>query len=56
MTTIIDILDELEKVSLEPLLIPVLKASDPLMGSLPKGSLKPGQDGRRHGTIISRFD
>lgn len=40
MVTIIDILAELEKVSLEPLLIPVLKASDPLMGSLPKGSLK----------------
>lgn len=40
MTTIIDILDELEKVRLAPLLVPVLKASDPLMGSLPKGSLK----------------
>ena len=40
MVTIIDILAELEKISLEPLLIPVLKAADPLMGSLPKGSLK----------------
>ncbi|MDR9459517.1 MAG: hypothetical protein RI591_05125 [Dehalococcoidia bacterium] len=40
MTTIIDILDELEKVRLAPLLVPVLKASDPLMGALPEGSLK----------------
>ena len=40
MTTIIDILDELEKVRLAPLLVPVLKASDPLMGSLHEGSLK----------------
>ena len=40
MTMIIDILDELEKVRLAPLLVPVLKASDPLMGSLPEGSLK----------------
>jgi len=40
MVTIIDILAELEKVRLAPLLVPVLKASDPLMGSLPQGSLK----------------
>ena len=40
MVTIIDILAELEKVRLAPLLVPVLKASDPLMGSLPEGSLK----------------
>lgn len=40
MVTIIDILAELEKVRLAPLLIPVLKASDPLMGSIPQGSLK----------------
>ena len=40
MVSIIDILAELEKVRLAPLLVPVLKASDPLMGSLPQGSLK----------------
>ena len=40
MVEITDILDELEKVRLAPLLIPVLKASDPLMGSIPQGSLK----------------
>ena len=40
MVQITDILDELEKVRLAPLLIPVLKASDPLMGSIPQGSLK----------------
>lgn len=40
MVEITDILDELEKVKLAPILIPVLKASDPLMGALPKGSLK----------------
>lgn len=40
MTQITDILSELEKVRLAPLLFPVLKASDPLMGSLPQGSLK----------------
>lgn len=40
MVSIIDILAELEKVRLAPLLIPVLKASDPLMGSIPQGSLK----------------
>lgn len=40
MVQITDILDELEKVNLAPILIPVLKVSDPLMGALPKGSLK----------------
>ena len=40
MVEITDILDELEKVKLAPILIPVLKISDPLMGALPKGSLK----------------
>ena len=40
MVEIKDLLDELEKVRLAPILIPVLKVSDPLMGSLPQGSLK----------------
>lgn len=40
MVEITEILDELEKVKLAPILIPVLKMSDPLMGALPKGSLK----------------
>jgi len=40
MVQITDILDELEKVNLAPLLIPVLKMGDPLAGALPQGSLK----------------
>ena len=40
MTTIIDILDELEKVRLAPLLIPVLKMGDPLLIALPQGAIK----------------
>jgi hypothetical protein len=40
MVTIIDILAELEKIRMAPLLIPVLKMGDPLAGSLPPGSLK----------------
>ena len=39
MADLIEILGELEKVNLAPILIPALKMSDPLMGSLPKGSL-----------------
>jgi len=39
MVKIKEILAELEKVNLAPLLMPVLKMSDPLMGSLPKGFL-----------------
>lgn len=40
MADIKDLLDKLEKVRLAPILIPVLKVSDPLMGSLPKGTVK----------------
>jgi hypothetical protein len=40
MVQITDILDELEKVNLAPLLIPVLKMGDPLAGALPQRSLK----------------
>ncbi len=40
MTTIIDILDELEKVRIAPLLIPVLKMGDPLLIALPQGAIK----------------
>lgn len=39
MADFIEILDELEKVNLAPILVPALKMSDPLMGSLPKGFL-----------------
>jgi len=39
MADLIEILDELEKVNLAPILMPALKMSDPLMGSLPKGFL-----------------
>ena len=53
MVEITDILDELAKVKLAPLLIPVLKASDPLMGALPKGSLKDmmARKGTRDGLV-----
>jgi hypothetical protein len=40
MVQITDILNELEKVNLAPLLIPILKMGDPLAGALPQGSLK----------------
>jgi len=39
MADFIGILDELEKVNLAPILVPALKMSDPLLGSLPKGFL-----------------
>lgn len=39
MADLIEILDELEKVNLAPILMPALKISDPLLGSLPKGFL-----------------
>ncbi len=40
MMTIPDILKELEKVRLEPLLLTAMKAIDPYLGALPKGSLE----------------
>ena len=40
MVQITDILDELEKVNLAPLLIPVLKMGDPLLIALPQGAIK----------------
>jgi len=39
MANFIEILDELEKVNLAPILMPALKMADPLLGSLPKGFL-----------------
>jgi len=40
MVQITDLLDELEKVNLAPLLIPVLKMGDPLLIALPQGAIK----------------
>jgi hypothetical protein len=40
MADLIEILDELEKVRLAPMMIPVLKMVDPLMASLPKGAVQ----------------
>lgn len=39
MANFIEILDELEKVNLAPILMPALKMADPLLGSMPKGFL-----------------
>jgi hypothetical protein len=39
MADFIEILDELEKVNLAPILVPALKMADPLLGSLPRGFL-----------------
>jgi len=40
MVQITDLLDELEKINLAPLLIPVLKMGDPLLIALPQGAIK----------------
>ncbi len=40
MADLKELLDELEKVRLAPILIPFLRVYDPVMGSLPKGSLQ----------------
>lgn len=40
MADLMELLGELEKARLAPLLIPILKVVDPLMGSLPQGALK----------------
>jgi hypothetical protein len=40
MTTVIDLVDELGKVRLVPLLVPALKIADPILGSLPRGFLR----------------
>ncbi|RLC96137.1 MAG: hypothetical protein DRI40_03980 [Chloroflexi bacterium] len=40
MANLIEILNELEKVRLAPVMVPVLKMVDPLMGSLPKGAVQ----------------
>ena len=41
MATIVEMLDELEKVRLAPIVLPALRIADPIMGSLPRGFLKP---------------
>lgn len=40
MADLIELLGEVEKVKLAPILMPVLKLVDPLMGSMPQGALK----------------
>ncbi len=40
MVDLKEILKELEQVNLAPILIPTLRVADPILGSLPKGSLQ----------------
>ena len=40
MATIVEMLDELEKVRLAPIVLPALKILDPVLGALPRGFLK----------------
>lgn len=40
MAEMVEIVDELGKTRLSPLVLPVLKLIDPIMGALPKGSLQ----------------
>jgi len=41
MATIVEMLDELEKVMLAPVMLPALKILDPVMGALPRGFMQP---------------
>ena len=47
MATIVEMLDELEKVRLTPMVVPVLTMADPVLAAMPKGSL---------GALFSRRD
>ena len=40
MIEVKDLLNELEKVNIEPLFVPTLKLIDPIMGGLPQGSVQ----------------
>ena len=40
MATIVEILDELEKARLAPIVLPALRIADPILGALPRGFLQ----------------
>jgi len=40
MATIVEILDELEKARLEPIVLPALRIADPILAALPRGCLQ----------------
>ena len=40
MATIVEVLDELEKTRLAPIVLPALRIADPVLGALPRGCLQ----------------
>ena len=55
MAEIKEILGELEKVDLVPIIMPALRISDPVMGCLPKGSLESLTSGTQRQDDLARM-